>query len=218
MEIMRALMFSHEDAPKSLADPAAREVRRLQLRELHMQPLADFVRHLRIDHPNRSIPDFDPSDGGAQARLLYLLEAPGRRATDSGFVSRNNPDETAKNFFALNVEAGIPRRLTLIWNVVPWYIGSGTKIRAATKDDVGEGRPSLMELLSLLPRLELVVFIGRQAEHAANWLKRERPELMYLNCPHPSPLYVNHAPGNRQRILEVLHEVAERISVRSDAV
>jgi hypothetical protein len=65
-----------------------------------------------------------------------LLEAPGGRAVGSGFVSRNNPDETAKNFFLLNQEAGLPRSRTVTWNVVPWYVGSGEKIRAVTDADI----------------------------------------------------------------------------------
>jgi hypothetical protein len=78
------------------------------LREAHMAPLADFVQRLRTKHPHRLIPDFDPLDGGVQSRVLYL-EAPGRRAIDSGFVSRNNPDETAKNFFHLKCRGGHPK-------------------------------------------------------------------------------------------------------------
>lgn len=85
--------------------------------------------------PQASIPDFDPWDGGVHAQVLFLLEAPGSKAVDSGFVSRNNPDETAKNFFELNRDAGIPRELTVIWNVVPWYIGDGARIRAAKSQE-----------------------------------------------------------------------------------
>ncbi len=73
------------------------------------------------------VPHFDPLDGGINARVLFLLEAPGAKAVASGFVSRNNPDETARNFFDLNMAAGIARRDTVCWNVVPWYIGTGTK-------------------------------------------------------------------------------------------
>jgi uracil-DNA glycosylase len=182
-----------------------------------MAPLAEFARRLRLSHPDRLIPDFDPWDGGATARVLYLLEAPGGRAAGSGFVSRNNPDESAKNFFKLNIKAGIPRQLTVIWNAVPWYIGTGTKIRAATKGDVHEAQPALLELLCLLARLEVVVFVGRAAEHAGDWLKRERPELMYFSCPHPSPQNLNTVPANRQKILQVLHKVAERLAVSFDA-
>jgi uracil-DNA glycosylase len=55
------------------------------------------------------------------------------------------------------------RRRTVTWNVVPWYIGSGTKIRAATGTDLGAGRPALVRLLSLLPRLKAIVLLGRKA-------------------------------------------------------
>ena len=40
------------------------------------------------------IPHFDPLDGGSNAQVLFLMEAPGPKASASGFVSRNNPDET----------------------------------------------------------------------------------------------------------------------------
>ena len=75
---------------------------------------------------DHKIPQFDPLDGGIDAECLFLLEAPGPKAVNSGFVSRNNPDETAKNFFELNVGAGLERSKTITWNVVPWYVGSGT--------------------------------------------------------------------------------------------
>ena len=47
-------------------------------------------------------PWFDPDDGGTSARALFLHENPGRRATtarDSGFISADNNDDTAANFF-----------------------------------------------------------------------------------------------------------------------
>ena len=82
------------------------------------------------------------------------LEAPGRRAIESGFVSRDNPDETAKNFFLLNIEAGIDRKLTVCWNIVPWYIGSDTKIRTANSNDTASGARCLNRVISLLHCLE----------------------------------------------------------------
>jgi hypothetical protein len=97
-----------------------------------MVPLRDFVQSLRNEiGPEARIPDFDPWDGGTAAEILFLLEAPGAKALFSGFISRNNPDETAKNFFELNAQAGIPRERTITWNIVPWYIGSGSRIRPA---------------------------------------------------------------------------------------
>jgi uracil-DNA glycosylase len=203
------------DIPKLLRDPVARDARRLQLMEPHIVPLVEFVQRLRRDVPDAIIPDFDPWDGGIESEILFLLEAPGPKAAVSGFISRNNPDETAKNLFELNVEADIPRKLTVCWNVVPWYIGSGKKIRAATSTDIRDGLLSLLELLSLLPRLRAVVFLGRKAELTAADLKRKRPDLKYFSSPHPSPMYCNRARANRQNILKVMRQVSECVQVKT---
>lgn len=195
------------DIPKLLADPAARATRRARLTDPHMAPLTAYVAALRREAgPDAAVPDFDPLDGGAMAELLYLLEAPGAKAVLSGFISRNNPDETAKNFFELNREAGIPRGRTVTWNIVPWYIGTGTRIRAAGQSDIQAGLPALKSLLALLPKLKVVVLIGRKAERAAHLISQLRPELRVFRAPYPSPLFVNNAPGNRGRILTVLRE------------
>ena len=198
-----------QDIPKLLCDPRACHARRSQLTERHIAPLSEFVQQLRTKVPNGIIPEFDPWDGGIDAEVLYLLEAPGQKAGLSGFISRNNPDETAKNFFELNIAAGIPRKRTISWNAVPWYIGSGTKIRAANSHDLNAGLKPLFELLSLLPKLRAVVLVGRKAEYPAKELERRRPDLKIFRTPHPSPMYCNRAPGNRQSILNALHQVAE---------
>jgi uracil-DNA glycosylase len=205
----RLPMIQVPDSPKLLSDPVARAARHAQLAEPHVAPLAAFVAALRNEAgPAAAIPDFDPWDGGATAELLYLLEAPGAKAVLSGFISRNNPDETAKNFFELNRAAGIPRRRTVTWNIVPWYIGTGTRIRAAGRSDIEAGLPALTRLLALLPKLKAVVLVGRKAERAASSMAKLRPEVRVFRSPLPSPLFINNARGNRNRILTVLREAA----------
>lgn len=197
------------DKPKLLADPQVRIDRRAQLREPHIAPLSAFVEELRDQVGlGLAVPDFDPWDGGVDAETLYLLEAPGPQAVASGFVSRNNPDESAKNFFELNTEAKIPRKRTITWNVVPWYIGNSKMIRAAKRTDLEQGIHSLPKLLSLLPKLRAVIFVGRKAEFAREVVMEQRPNVKIFYCPHPSPQCLNTNPTNRQRILDVLHEVA----------
>lgn len=197
-----------EDRPKLLGDAAARRERLGQLRERHVAPLTEFVEALRREKgPPYEIPYFDPWDGGTDARVLNLLEAPGAKAVRSGFVSRNNPDETAKNSIELHKAAGIPRRLAVSWNIVPWYIGSGTRIRAAKSDDIAAGARSLERLLGLLPKLQAILLVGRKAERAAGLIQTLRANVKIFSSPHPSPLFVNRLPGNRERILEVLREV-----------
>src|SRR6266699_3855017 len=96
------------DTPKLLGDPQARTARRAQLHQPHIAPLTAFVEALRDEiRQGSNIAYFDPWDGGVDAEILYLLEAPGPQAVVSGFISRNNPDESAKNFFELNAEAKI---------------------------------------------------------------------------------------------------------------
>jgi uracil-DNA glycosylase len=68
-------------------------VRAAKLTEPHVAPLTAFVEALRAEMgPGVGLPHFDPLDGGVEAEVLYLLEAPGPRAVESGFISRNNPD------------------------------------------------------------------------------------------------------------------------------
>lgn len=201
------------DLPKLLADPQARADRRTQLHEPHIAPLTGFVGALRDEvGPSAVIPDFDPWDGGIDAEILYLLEAPGPRAVASGFISRNNPDESAENFFELNAEAKIPRKRTVTWNVVPWYLGDGNSIRAANRTDLAQGVRFLPRLLSLLPKLRAVVFVGRKAEYARETVMEQLPNVKVFYCPHPSPQCLNTNPGNRRRIIEVLREVATATS------
>ncbi|KRP74862.1 hypothetical protein TX23_01380 [Pseudomonas paralactis] len=196
------------DLPKMLRCREAKACRMLQLSEAHIYPLTHFVDQLRESAGlSAGIPYFDPWDGGVDAGALFLLEAPGAKAVASGFISRNNPDETAKNMFELGVEAGIDRKHTVLWNVVPWYIGTGTKIRAATPLDLEAGLQPLPQLLVLLPKLRAVVLLGRKAERAAAAIASVRPDLKLFICAHPSSLYVNNAIGNREKILTTLRQV-----------
>jgi len=93
-------MFTNK--PKLLGEPTALNTRLKQLEVPHIAPLTAFVHELRdIMGPDASIPYFDPWDGGLDSEVLFLLEAPGPKARNSGFISRNNPDETAKNLLEL---------------------------------------------------------------------------------------------------------------------
>jgi uracil-DNA glycosylase len=155
----------------------------------------------------RECRNFDPCDGGVTAECLFLLEAPGAKAVGSGFISRNNPDETASNFFAVNAEAGIPRSRTVTWNAVPWYIGSGTRIRAATGRDLRDAERFLGELISLLPHLKVIVLVGQKAQRLRTSVQQLAPSVPVLSCPHPSPLSFNGRPERRIEMLTCLAQV-----------
>ena len=170
-------MLEAVDCPKSLKSLAERNARLLRVEEPHVSALTHYVREIReATGLGEQNPFSDPLDGGVDASCLYLLEASGAHARSSGFISRNNPDESAKNFFELNQEAGIPRAVTVIWNIVPWYIGPDEKIRPARHADLAAGLPHLQRVLELLPELRIVVFIGKKSTFAEKHIRAARPD------------------------------------------
>lgn len=177
-----------------------------------MNVLGPFVERLRQQQPGKQVPGFDPADGASTARVLFLLEAPGPRAVESGKISRNNPDQTATNFNLLLQEANISPKDIVLWNAVPWYIGNAelTKIRPARVADLREADKHLVELLELLHQLSAVVLVGRKARHKSvrALIEREAPRVRVFECFHPSPLVLNGRPHRRQSILDVLKEVS----------
>jgi uracil DNA glycosylase len=92
---------------------------------------------------------------------------------------------------------------------VPWYIGTETKIRPANKSDINEGKKYLLDLICLLPALRIIVLGGLKAQKAETLLKAAYPDITIIKMPHPSPLFVNNAPGNKLKILRILNAVKE---------
>ncbi|WP_253189929.1 hypothetical protein [Paraburkholderia fungorum] len=105
-----------DDAPRTLHSPEAIALRRAMLTETHVAPLAAYVEGLRLMHSDWEFQDFDPLDGGTEADMLFLLEKPGPmtsptgKRVGSGFISRNNNDQTAENIFNFMRTAGIERK------------------------------------------------------------------------------------------------------------
>jgi uracil-DNA glycosylase len=197
------------DAPRALGILEHRKHRLAQCYEPHVRDLTAFVERIRNERGcGDSVPYFDPADGGVEAECLFVLEAPGRRAKESGFVSRNNPDESAKNWLDLNATASVPRHRTIIWNIVPWYVGADGRVRAVRATDIEQGWPYFCELLGMLPRLRVVVLVGRKAQKVESRLRAVRPRLRRMRCPHPSPQFINRKAQNRKLLLASLRKVA----------
>lgn len=203
--------FASSDRPYALADPQERKNRRGGLQEPHIVRLTAFVERLRATSGlDDAIPYFDPLDGGVAAEILFLLEAPGPKAVASGFVSRNNPDQTARNWCLLLEQVGIPRRASVLWNIVPWYLGTGSRIRGATAADIQAGLRTLPALLQLPARLRAVVLVGGSAQRAHRQIAQMVP-VPILHVPHPSPLFINRFPWNRRKLLAALRRVTSSV-------
>ena len=145
-------------------------------------------------------PYFEPLDGGVKAQALFLLEAPGPKAVETGFVSRDNPDPSAKNMWNLQQEARLRRQDVLLWNIVPWYLGDGQNIRPPLPQELEEGQQWLTELLKLLSYLKVVVLVGRKAQRAAPLIQTCKNLSLYKTF-HTSNQVFNRWPEKRDEVL-----------------
>lgn len=125
-------------------------------------------------------------------------------------MSPDNDDQSAQNMWYLLREADIDRgRDVATWNVVPWYIGDGVKIRPTRTDDLDEAREATRELLAMLTQVRVVVLLGRPAAKA--WEALALP-IEALEAPHPSPLNLNTRPERRDELREAIRR-ARRLAV-----
>ncbi len=80
------------------------------------------------------------------------------------------------------VAAGLDRRLTVIWNAVPWWNGT----RKISSAELADGIEVLRQLFLLLPELRVVMLVGKKAGRAKPLLEREN--LQVFTSAHPSPV------------------------------
>ena len=209
----------NDDAPRSLRFPDVRERRRAMLDLPHIAPLTAYAAELACQAPEAQVPYFDPLDGGIQAKALFLLEKPGPmtapgsegKRAGSGFISRNNDDPTAQNIFCFMQQAGLPRKQTVIWNVIPAWNGT-VRITPAEHQD---GIRHVHELIALLPALSAVVLVGRKAARAQPYLASTG--LALFASAHPSPVVRATAPSQWNAIPLEWAKVAAHLASESSS-
>jgi len=189
--------------PKSLRLPACvAEREEMLLVEPTVQELRDWAARMAIRR-GAHVPSFDPAEGGDESRVLFVLEAPGPATNalnvraGSGFISIDNNDGTAAEVWRARDAAGLHRGV-LSWNIVPWYLGVAS--RKPTKDELREGAAELIEVLRILPQVEVVILGGLFARRgwAAHITGREPSQVKVVETWHPSPLAMKQA-GKREQ-------------------
>jgi uracil-DNA glycosylase len=200
------MQLEPSNAIYALRDADEQQRRRALLRAGHIAPLTEYVKDLRASLGyDQEIPYFDPLDGGTNASMLFLLEAPGPKAVVSGFISRDNPDPTARNMTQLLTESGVPRRETVSWNIVPWYVGSDGHIKPVNQKEIDAGIATLKSLRPLLSNIRVVVLVGKKAQKA-RFAIEELFHTPVLACPHPSQRVLNVWPEKREEIKSVFRQ------------
>lgn len=191
-----------------MADPAFRALQHSRIREPHIKPINDFVDELRVIHG--WTPYVAPLHGGINSRLLSVLRDPGDMTRDdgrgSGMICMENDDQTAEMQAVLADGAGIDAADFMPWNSVPWYVGN----RKPTTPELHAATLSLIQLLDLLPNLEVVLLQGGEAHRAWRYLRGADPQwrkrgITVIETFHPSQVALR---------TEFPEERAERIEHR----
>jgi len=156
----------------------------------HVLPLMDFVRHLRAQ--GLSVPSVDPKDGGIFARALFPQVTPGPKAVGTQFVSQDNPDWTARNMKRTLGEAGFLRSDVVLWNVVPYCIGTIDRNKNPTVAQIIEAIPYTQAFIDELKSLRVVVYCGLDAQKAQKYLRFPAGVHQLLTY-HLSPKSFNHS-------------------------
>lgn len=154
--------------PGRHADSEVVALKQAHIRDRHVAPinaLADRVADAE-GIARGLVPYVDPQMGGVEATVLALLDNPSTKAeagTGSGLLSLENNDGTAK-FCAEQYNAfGLTPGEVVHWNVAPALI-AGTKNGGSSADERVRGARWLRDLLELLPNLQVVLLMGRNAE------------------------------------------------------
>lgn len=183
--------------PRMHRVPGFLEAKQARWFEPHIAPMNALVQEIARD-VGGDVPFVDPDCGGVNARVLLLLEAPaGAAAHGSRMLSADNDDGTAANVWRAYETSGLPRAWGMHWNAVPWYIGVPGKIRAASAQDIRDGRVWLARLLDLMPDLRVVLTLGKSAAAAvaAEQSLLGGRSLQQIEAPHPSQRVYNVTRG-----------------------
>jgi hypothetical protein len=161
------------------------------------------------------LPHFDPAEAGVDARCLLLMEAPGPMTNSnaglpgSGFISADNDDPTAANVWTARDAAGLHDGV-LHWNIVPWYLGVAS--RKPSKAELTAGGQAARELLSLLPRVSVVILAGEYAQRG--WRDHVAPlvddDPFPIGAPHPSGQSMTRQ-GARDRFTAAVMKAKRRL-------
>ncbi|WP_121191619.1 uracil-DNA glycosylase [Motilibacter peucedani] len=143
----------------------------------HVRPVNELVDRLRDRDGRGWMPHVAPWHGGVEARVLSVLRDPGRATQDgvgSGFLCIENDDPTAERQALAFAQAGIEPRDVTPWNAYPWFKESQTPPTGA---ELNAGVDPLLELLDLMPHVQVVLLQGKEAQSSWSRAVRRRPSL-----------------------------------------
>ena len=177
--------------------------KKCRLNDSHIQKLTEFVRSIREENSKcENIPFVDPDDGGENAKLLIVLQAPGGNAEETEFISRDNNDYAANETKELLAKSGLKREETILWNIVPWAMQN------PKKKDTKEGIPYLLRLIAHLNDLRAIVLAGEVAQTAKKHIQND---FQVFECYLPGGQHLKRNPHLVDGVLQIFQEVRDYI-------
>jgi hypothetical protein len=192
------------DHPRALKQERIRRERAAALGAPHVRELNQLIDRIGADTGFGNLPYIDPLFGGVAAELLFVLKAPEGDAspdiTGKRFLSWDNDDVGAENFFRTCAEYGLDRRRCTAWNACPFPITG----KSPSRFELGRAEPYTRRMLGLLPQLRVVVLLGRPAQHAWKRMSLIEPDIHLVCGASPSPPGIND-PDNRSSFEAAIH-------------
>ncbi|MGQ4388724.1 uracil-DNA glycosylase [Streptomyces sp. SAS_270] len=196
----------------------------------HVRPINEMVDALREPEGRGWMPHVAPWHGGAGARVLSILRDPGPKTLEgagSGFLCVENDDPTAELQAQIFEKAGVAPHDITPWNAYPWYINRSPK---AAELQAGAG--VLKQLLGVMPKTEVVLLQGKEAQDVWRRLLKAHPDavrdrtLKVVSTYHPGQqaLFVRdpeerarraqHRIDSYQAVGDALRQTAGQISTQ----
>lgn len=155
---------------------SVRETAERRRYESHIEPINRLVDELR-EKRQCGMPYVDARYGGVEAEVLFLFQDPGpgtdANATGSGFLSAQNNDPSAERFLRCLNKVGLAVERVVTWNAYPWMKPG----KGLTAKQLEEGGEVLVRLFERLPKLQVVMLMGKKAQECWQRLQRQRPEV-----------------------------------------
>lgn len=144
--------------------------------EPHVAPFNKYVDDLRRER-REWVPYVAPTFGGVDARVLTLFQHTGPWAQLSGsaadgMISLEHQGNFAARHLAFLTGAGIKPQDVLSWNAYPWACN-----RRPTTGELMRGAPVIARVVSMMPRLAVVVLHGLVVHDAWQFAVNQNPEL-----------------------------------------
>lgn len=153
---------------------------------------------------SKSMPYFDPLDGGIEARVLILLESPTRSGPYPRFASRDNRSPTQVNLKQCLEQSGLPRKDSVLWNAYPWLPDEFDAHRTFPIASITRGMLALPSVLKMLPNIEVAVLAGSLAWQASSVIYRYISCIKIIETFNPSPKSLSVDQSRRDHIIAAL--------------